>query len=150
HCSIREMPAEQLQEVNDYLAGFSFPNGTPVEQKNFQHYEGIKSQIAAWLQDSASRTKIKTDKLESLTDLESLVIEHIRNDKSQEEGKCAERIKNVKEKFAVLNAEIDPEKFRKMTDDIRRNDPFLFDNIAFQIESIPAEQLVLMANANFK
>lgn len=150
HCSIREMSGEQIKEVNDYLGSFTFSGNTPVEQKNMAHYEGIKNQIAAWYENAPSRRKIKTDKLETLSDLESLVIEHIRNDQSQEESKRAERIKVVKEKFAVLTAEIDPVRFLEITNNIRRNDPFLFDNIAFQIESLPASQLVLMAKANFK
>ena len=150
HCSIRDMKAEEIKEVHNYLTQFNFPVDTPVQKKNLTHFEGIRNQIGAWDSSSVSREQLKNEKIKSFAELGVLLEQHIKNDASQSEKEKAGRIKRIKAKIIELDEQVDTESFQKIANGLIVTDPFLFDNVAFYLETLPVKALLLMAKTNFK
>jgi len=150
HSSIRDMSIREISEIHQYLEKFSFPADTPVQVKNKIHFEGIKNQIGEWYEQSLKMDEIKDKKINSFDDLGKLLVEHIKNDKGHDEDKKQVRIDKILVKIEKLKVQVDEDTFNRISSGLNLTDPFLFDNVAFYLETLPVSALVLMAKANFK
>lgn len=146
HCSIRTLRSEEIKEVVDYLSGFTLPEATEIQRKNKQHYQGLINQFSKWYEDSFHDLRKK--KIESYSDLEVLIAEHILQDKAVHPAKREAKKERVVAKFRELADKLGDDFFM---DNIHRLDienPYLLDVITSQIDNLPISVLLIMAKAS--
>ncbi len=144
HCSIRNLSATQLDETVDFLKGFSFPEGTPVQKKNAQHYHDLLNQIVQW-QSKATR-RIDVSSIKTFADLEQLIIAHVRNDKSSVEELKQARIQKIETNLQNLKSRLPAEMLNRLLGRFDINDPFLLDNASFFLEKLSVDELIARYN----
>jgi hypothetical protein len=99
--AIRALPKKELSDIGAYLQGFSFPEETPVQQKNSLHYRNFVQQILFW---AASAPETEPSRSAGSADqLYELLAEHLQN--AEPNGRpVAERLAHIRRKLDELKA----------------------------------------------
>ncbi len=142
HSAIRTMKPSELEEIINYLSGFSFPANTAVERKNQTHYTGVLSQITDWHQTALASLKFKDVKIKNWKHLKELVVEHIQSDRLQSEENRMAKVERVCQKMDTVEQNFTPELFNKSIAVLDLADPMVFDNIIRMLEQHSAAALL--------
>jgi MoaA/NifB/PqqE/SkfB family radical SAM enzyme len=139
NCSIGEMPAQEIRNVDEFLSRFDFPVGNPVLVKNRQHYFDFKNQVKTWYQLSLAMPKT----IDGIKDAIAGAIN--KNDKIPSEQKKIKLDKLFK-KIDMITAKIDEDIVRKQMEGMMEKESAI-ETMIYYLERVPTSTLVILAKA---
>ena len=147
NCSIREMEAEEIKTVADYLSSFQFPEDNPVQKKNKTHYTNYIDQIKEWHNHA-----IKINRAKSVTtyaDLTALLVHHIQNNPAFSAEQKTEKTNAIKQKLESIAVILKDDFIKNHISHLNLADREIFDRTIQTIEQFSVEQLVEMSKTQF-